>query len=85
MPRKEGGQRQSQHMPHRNIKEYQQQPDADPKAPPLAAGRPRRGQGGGAARGARRAGAVAGSGDGGADFRLGELSAVIIHQHAVLH
>ena len=85
MPRKEWGQRQSQHMPHRNIKEYQQQPDADPKAPPLAAGRPRRGQGGGAARGARRAGTVAGSGDGGADLGFRKPAVIIIHQHTVLH
>ena len=82
MPRKEWGQRQSQHMPHRNIKEYQEKPDADPKAGTLPTGGFRRGLGGAAARGTST---VARRGDGGADLGFRKPAVIIIHQHTVLH
>ena len=85
MAGKERGQRQAHHVAHRNIKENQQQPDADPQTAAFAAGLPRRGFRGGAASGARWAGAVAGRGHSPADFRLGKLMLIIFDQHTILH
>ena len=81
----EGGQRQPRHMPHGDVEQYRQKPHADPQAGTLAAGSPRRGRGGGAARGARRAGAVAGRGHGRADGLRGEGVFIVVYRHAVLH
>ena len=85
MAGKEGGQRQAHHVAHGDIKEDQQKAHTDPQAGALAAGGPRRGLGGGAGRGARWTGAVAGRGHGPADLCFGELAIVIFYQHAVLH
>ena len=85
MAGKEGGQRQAQHVAHGDVEQHRQKPHADPQAGALAAGSPRRGLGGRAARGARWTGAVAGRGHGPADLCFGELAIVIFYQHAVLH